>query len=88
MSSGPGAGDTAPGTKRPIHKTPYRVLPEFRKTGLDAALIRESIARAMERGVRNGECSWMLEDNTAMNRAIEQVGETECRRYRVYERTL
>ena len=64
------------------------VLPEFRKTGLDAALIRESIARAMRRGVRSGECSWMLEDNTAMIRAIEQIGGRTYRRYRVYEKAL
>lgn len=64
------------------------VVPEHRGTGLDAALIHETTVRAARIGVRGGECSWMLEDNVAMLRPIEQIGGREYRRYRVFERSL
>lgn len=64
------------------------VVPEHRGTGLDAALIYETTVRAARLGIRGGECSWMLEDNVAMIRPIEQLGGREYRRYRVFEREL
>jgi hypothetical protein len=35
-----------------------------------------------------GEMGWILETNKAMNRAMEGMGGTVVRRYRVYEREL
>lgn len=77
--------------KRRIHQTrtiTLGILPPWRKTGLDAALIRETIERGRRMGITGGECSWILEDNDAMIGAARQAGGTEYRRYRVYEKTI
>lgn len=64
------------------------VLPAHRRSGLDAALVHESLRRAGPLGIVGSECSWMLEDNLPMIQAIRQAGGTIDRRYRVYERSL
>lgn len=64
------------------------VLPAFRRTGLDAAMIHESTERGRRIGIRGGECSWILEDNAAMIHGIRQQGGEVYRTYRVYERPL
>ena len=64
------------------------ILPEFRRTGLDATLIHETIEQARKRACIGGECSWVLEDNAPMIQAIRQAGGTPYRTYRVYERSL
>jgi GNAT superfamily N-acetyltransferase len=77
--------------RRKIHTTrtiTLGVLPEFRRTGLDAALIHETMVRGMAIGFDASECSWILEDNLPMIQAVRQAGGVADRRYRVYERTL
>ncbi|MCE9634096.1 MAG: N-acetyltransferase [Planctomycetes bacterium] len=64
------------------------ILPEFRRTGLDATLIFESTERARRLGWTGAECSWVLDDNLPMIQAIRQVGGSVYRTYRVYEKTL
>ncbi len=64
------------------------ILPEWRRTGLDAAMIHESIVRGVRLGITGAECSWMLEDNEAMLASIRQAGGREYRRYRLYEKAL
>lgn len=64
------------------------VLPEFRRSGLDAALIHASTERARILGYRGGECSWVLEDNAPMIQGIRQQGGDVYRTYRMYERGL
>jgi GNAT superfamily N-acetyltransferase len=64
------------------------ILPPWRRSGLDAALIHESISRARKLGITGAECSWMLEDNEAMLASIRQTGAHEYRRYRLYEKGL
>ncbi len=64
------------------------VLPEFRRNGLDMALIVRTHLAAYPRGVRSAECGWVLDDNDAMISAIRRVGGEISRTYRVYERDL
>jgi GNAT superfamily N-acetyltransferase len=64
------------------------ILPEFRRTGLDAALIHESIEAGRRAGWTGSECSWVLDDNRPTIQAIEQAGGRRYRTYRLYERTL
>jgi hypothetical protein len=64
------------------------ILPEWRRTGLDAAMIHETIVRGVKLGITGAECSWMLEDNEAMLASIRQTGGREYRRYRLYEKAL
>lgn len=44
--------------------------------------------RAWERGVREAELSWVLEDNRAMRHIAEHMGARVYKRYRLYEKAL
>ena len=45
----------------------------------------DTAARTRQKG---GEMGWILETNDAMNRAMEGMGGSLAKRYRVYERLL
>lgn len=64
------------------------ILPEWRRAGLDAALVQETIHRGRGMGITGGECSWILEDNEAMLASARQAGGRDYRRYRLYEATV
>jgi hypothetical protein len=64
------------------------VLPEYQHTGVAAAFYvrhRQVAEVAREKG---GHTGWILETNEAMNRAMEGMGGTISKRYRIYERPL
>ena len=49
----------------------------------------DAIRRAQKAiGVEGGELSWILEDNLAMRRMIEQFGGVAYKTFRMYERSL
>jgi len=63
------------------------VAPEFRQRGIDLILIKHII----EHGVAVwdwAELSWVLEDNAAMIRGIEECGCHLFKRYRIYQKSL
>ncbi|MDY0108573.1 MAG: N-acetyltransferase [Candidatus Krumholzibacteria bacterium] len=64
------------------------VQPEHRLKGIDVMLIDETIRHGASRGICRGECSWILEDNTVMNRSLEKYGATLKNVYRLYEQEL
>jgi len=64
------------------------VLPEYRGRGLEVLMYRAMFERAPKLGISEGELSWILERNTAMNRALEAMGARVYRRYRIYEKPL
>lgn len=64
------------------------VIPEYQKRGLDAALYYEIMVRAEKRNIVRGEASWILEDNTMMNRGAETMNGDLYKKYRVYEKDL
>lgn len=64
------------------------VLPEHRHKGLELPLIARSIEVARDRGWIGGECSWTIEDNDSINKAIRLVGGEQYRRYRMYQKPL
>ncbi len=64
------------------------IMPEFRNRGLELVLINDVAMNAMKRGYTDGECSWVLETNTATNRAIEAAGGTAYKTYRLYQKDL
>lgn len=64
------------------------VVPEYRKSGLDALLLQEIVDRAYVLGIETCDCSWILEDNELMLRPLIALGGSEYRRYRIYERAL
>jgi GNAT superfamily N-acetyltransferase len=57
----------------------------WRRRGVDAVLIVETIRAADRLGYAGGEVSWTLEDNDLINRAIEASGCARTKVYRVYE---
>ena len=57
----------------------------WRRRGIDAVLVVETIRRTRELGYAGGEVSWTLEDNDLVNRAIESCGCTRTKLYRMYE---
>lgn len=64
------------------------LMPEYRRTGLELVLIREVWNRGTVKGYRQCECSWILEDNDAMNHGIEAAGGYLAKTYRLYQKTL
>ena len=63
------------------------LLPEYRRSGLDALFYIETFRRGTSKGYY-GESSWILEDNTLMNRALDKMGFRVYKTYRLYEKTL
>jgi GNAT superfamily N-acetyltransferase len=64
------------------------VLPEHQHTGAAALLYMEHYDMAAKPPRKWGEASWILENNSAMNRGLEAMGGKIVKRYRVYERLL
>jgi hypothetical protein len=63
------------------------LLPEYRRSGLDALFYIETFKRGVAKGY-HGESSWILEDNTLMNRALQKMGFHVYKTYRLYEKAL
>jgi GNAT superfamily N-acetyltransferase len=66
------------------------VKPKYQHTGVAAALYVEHFEESLRSGGRItwGEMGWILEDNKAMNRAMEAMHGRVVKRYRLYERPL
>ncbi|MEZ4647435.1 MAG: N-acetyltransferase [Candidatus Eisenbacteria bacterium] len=64
------------------------VLAEYRKLGADVLLYSHLYRRGTAKGYRAGEFSWILEDNVPMRRALEQIGASVYKTYRIYEQPL
>ncbi len=60
------------------------VSKEYQFLGLGSIFYIETITRAYNKGYRGGEMSWILEDNTTMNKAIEAIGSNLYKKYRMY----
>lgn len=61
------------------------VVPEARRRGVDALLLREMLAAVRRRGHRWVEAGWILEENAVTRRAAERWGGRVVKRYRLYE---
>lgn len=64
------------------------VIKEYRGRGIDTALYYKSFHISTGKGYSGGEMSWILENNTLMNRAVEMMGADKYKTYRLYERSL
>ncbi|MEX0972091.1 MAG: hypothetical protein WDZ46_02385 [Solirubrobacterales bacterium] len=60
----------------------------YRHSGVAAGLYLKHLEAASPEGVPGGETGWILETNEAMNRAMEGMGGTVVKRYRIYEKAL
>lgn len=61
------------------------VLPEYRKLGVDALMYYATAVESGKCGIKQGEASWVLEDNVMMNRAAELMNAEKYKTYRLYE---
>jgi GNAT superfamily N-acetyltransferase len=61
------------------------VVEEFRTSGLAAGFYATLVRNARKLGYGPCEMSWILEDNTLMNRSLEVMGAKRYKTYRIYE---
>lgn len=62
---------------------------DYRHSGVAAGLYLRHLENAHKPGaIQGGEMGWILETNEPMNRAMEGMGGTVVKRYRLYERPL
>jgi len=64
------------------------VHPDFQGNGIDAMLYNFMWTHGHAMDIRWGEAGWILEDNPAMNRAMEKIGFVRYKTYRLYDRPL
>jgi GNAT superfamily N-acetyltransferase len=64
------------------------MIPEHRGLGADAIFYVATARSALAHGYKRMEGSWILENNTMMNRIIERLGGIRYKTYRIYERAL
>jgi GNAT superfamily N-acetyltransferase len=63
-------------------------LKEYRRLGIDACFYVRIMKTGLKKGIHRGEASWMLENNTMINRAIENIRGRVYRKYRLYEKAI
>ncbi len=61
------------------------IVEEYRTSGLGAAFYAALIRNARKLGYGDSEMSWILEDNTLMNRSLEVMGAKRYKTYRLYD---
>ncbi|MFQ5674406.1 MAG: hypothetical protein ACE5G1_00795 [bacterium] len=59
-----------------------------KKRGLAPTFYYETYTRGKKKGYSKAEFSWILEDNTLMNRALEGLGAILYKKYAIYERSI
>jgi hypothetical protein len=64
------------------------IVEQCRNKGLDYVLITEVTNNAFKKGVRYGECSWILEDNKKMNNALLKLSGEVYKIYRIYDKEI
>ncbi len=64
------------------------IKPGFRKKGLAEMMYLKLFQDGPPLGYGRGECSWILEDNWDMRRALERMGAYIYKTYRVYDKPL
>lgn len=64
------------------------IVPEFQKRGIDALMYVRHFIDGPPKGYKWAEMSWILESNELMRSALEQMGATVYKRYRLVEKPL
>jgi GNAT superfamily N-acetyltransferase len=60
----------------------------WRRRGLEALLIDETMREAIRLGYRSGEVGWVAEDDRLINRTILSTGAKRVKVFRLYERAI
>jgi len=61
---------------------------EFRKAGIEAFFYADIIQNAINKKLKGGEASWILEDNEMMNKGLLKMNATVYKRYRILEKSI
>ena len=61
------------------------VIPQYRTVGVAAGFYARLFEVVLRLGYKDCEFSWVLEDNTLMNRSIAAMGAARYKTYRIYE---
>ena len=61
---------------------------EYRGKGVDATLLVDTIQSGITEGYTESECSLILENNTAIRSAMENIGAEIYKTYRLYEKPV
>ncbi len=64
------------------------VKPQYRTRSIFPLILDELMRRGRQYGIVGAEASWVLEDNSLMNRPMEAMGAEPYRRWRIYDRPL
>jgi hypothetical protein len=64
------------------------ILPRYQGGGVLPLILYEAVRQASTFGVEDVEFSWILEDNEPTNGALENIGASLYRSWRIYERAL
>jgi ribosomal protein S18 acetylase RimI-like enzyme len=64
------------------------VKASYRGRGIEAAMLTHGLRTGFRLGFKRIESSWILEDNTAVQRVIELFGGAVYKRYRLYQKAL
>lgn len=73
---------------RDVRIVAANVLPDWKRSGIGAALTAEIIEAALERGADNVEFSWIAESNALSHSTIETGGAQRTKTYRIYDASL
>ena len=60
------------------------VIEGYRNRGIDIAFYYYTFKEGLKKGYIAAECSWVLEDNVLMNKALEDIGAKMYKIYRIY----
>ncbi len=64
------------------------VKEEYRRKGIEGLLYLESFRAARRRGYQRAEMSWILEDNTLVQKGCDLMGGKLYKKYRIYEKRI
>lgn len=64
------------------------VMPEYRGKGVDALMYLYTLEKALRKGYKAVEMSWLLESNEMVLRSAEMLGGIRYKTHRVYEKLL
>jgi GNAT superfamily N-acetyltransferase len=61
---------------------------EYRRAGIEAFFYAEIIQKAIDKKMRGGEASWILENNEMMNKGLLKMNAKVYKRYRIFEKAI
>jgi len=64
------------------------VIEQYRNKGIDSVFYLETYRKAIAKGYKWGEFSWILENNDPINTALRNIGAKVYKTYRIYEKKV